>query len=191
MMQHYISNIQYRVTAALLVFALIGSIVLSVLSISVRPASAQTAPQWRVDAQGNITKDGVIFRVKGGSWFGLQGRYEPASDPVNPRGAPMEQYMGNVFWAPSGRTYAGDIAEFKAMGINLVRIPLVPQTLDPNNPQGRDPFLKNTASVRIANSRLALETVIRALNTEGIMVLLDMHSCSNYVGWRKGRFDAR
>jgi endoglucanase len=163
--------------------------------------SAQSAPlavttksisgaRFRVDAQGNITLNGAIFHVRGGSWFGLQGRYEPASDSANPRGAPMEQYMGNVFWAPSGRTYDQDIAEFKAMGINVVRLPLVHQTLDATDPQGTN-FLKNDPSVRIANSRLALETIIKKLNAAGIYVLLDIHSCSNYVDWRKGRLDAR
>ncbi|HEU4328536.1 MAG TPA: cellulase family glycosylhydrolase, partial [Roseiflexaceae bacterium] len=162
------------------------------LGLPISRTSAQAAqPVWRVDAQGNITKDGVIFRVKGGSWFGLEGRHEPSNDPTNPSGAPMEQYIGNVFWASSSRTIAGDIAEFKQLGINTVRLPLVPQTLDPNNPQGRDPYLKNSPSVRIANSRLALETIIKELDKAGIAVLLDIHSCSNYVGWRKGRFDAR
>jgi aryl-phospho-beta-D-glucosidase BglC (GH1 family) len=146
---------------------------------------------WRVDAQGNITRNGVIFRVKGGSWFGLQGRYEIATDPTNPRGAPMEQYMGNVFWAPSGRTYAQDVTEMKNLGINLVRLPLVHQTLDNNDAQGRDPNLKNDTSVRIQGSRTALAAVIRALDAGGIEVLLDIHSCSNYVDWRKGRLDAR
>ena len=148
-------------------------------------------PVWRVDAKGNLTKDGVIFRVKGGSWFGLEGRHEPSDDPTNPGGAPMEQYMGNVFWAPTSRTYKQDAAEFKAMGINLIRLPLVHQTLDANDPQGKDPYLKNDKSVKIANSRLALETIIKELDAVGIQVLLDVHSCSNYVGWRKGRFDAR
>ena len=115
----------------------------------------------RVDAQGNITKDGVIFHVKGGSWFGLQGRYEPASDPDNPRGAPMEQYIGNVFWAPSGRTIMQDLNEMKALGINVIRLPLSHQTLDATDPQGTD-FLKNDPSVQIANSRLALETIVKA-----------------------------
>ena len=77
------------------------------------------------------------------------------------------------------------------MGINVIRLPLVPQTLDPNNAQGRDPFLKNHSSVRIANSRLALETMIRAADAANIEEMLDIHSCSNYVGWRKGRLDAR
>lgn len=180
-----------------LAVCLLGAVgIVSVLPVSVddptNSASAQAAqPVWRVDAKGNLTKDGVIFRVRGGSWFGLEGRHEPSDDPTNPSGAPMEQYIGNVFWAPTNRTYAQDAAEFKAMGINLVRLPLVPQTLDANDPQGREPFLKNNPSVRIANARLALETIIKELDKVGIEVLLDIHSCSNYVGWRKGRFDAR
>ena len=52
-------------------------------------------------------------------------------------------------------------------------------------------MLKNHPSVRIANSRLALETMIQAAAPHNIEVLLDIHSCSNYVGWRKGRLDAR
>jgi endoglucanase len=174
--------------------ATIATILLSSLGIPVNLVSAQAQqPVWRVDAQGNITKDGVIFHVRGGSWFGLEGRHEPSNDPTNPSGAPMEQYMGNVFWAPSSRTYAGDVAEFKTMGINLVRLPLSPQTIrdNPPDPQGMAPYLKNTDSVKIANARLALETVIKELDKAGIMVLLDMHSCSNYIGWRAGRFDAR
>jgi aryl-phospho-beta-D-glucosidase BglC (GH1 family) len=150
-----------------------------------------TAQPWRVDAQGNITNNGTIFRVKGGSWFGLEGRHEPSNDTTNPSGAPMEQYMGNVFWAVSGRTYDQDISEFKSMGINVVRLPVSPQTLTGTDPQGMAPFLKNAPAVVIANSRLALETIIKKLNTAGVYVLLDMHSCSNYVNWRKGRFDAR
>lgn len=184
-------NRRWMIAAAVVV---IVSMLLSSLGTPVNLASAQTAqPVWRVDAQGNITKDGVIFRVRGGSWFGLEGRHEPSNDPTNPSGAPMEQYMGNVFWMPSNRTYAQDAAEFKAMGINLVRLPLSPQTLrnNPPDPQGMAPYLKNNDTVKIANSRLALETIIKELDKVGIMVLLDLHSCSNYIGWRKGRFDAR
>ncbi|RPJ50219.1 MAG: glycoside hydrolase family 5, partial [Methanobacteriota archaeon] len=179
---------------AVAALAMIASVLLSSLGTPARLVSAQASqPVWRVDAQGNITKDSVIFRVKGGSWFGLEGRHEPSNDPTNPSGAPMEQYMGNVFWAPSSRTYAQDVAEFKAMGINLVRLPLSPQTLRNNPPdsQGMAPYLKNNDSVKIANARLALETVIKELDKAGIMVLLDIHSCSNYIGWRAGRFDAR
>ncbi len=77
------------------------------------------------------------------------------------------------------------------MGINVIRLPLVPQTLNANDPQGTGNVLKNHSSVRIANSRLALETMIRAADAANIEVMLDIHSCSNYVGWRKGRLDAR
>ncbi len=187
-MKQYISIKRWPV--ALLVLAIIGSLVLSV--IGSRSASAQTGQAvFLVDANGNITKNGTPMRIKGGSWFGLQGRHEPSNDATNPSGAPMEQYMGNVFWASSSRTYDQDIAEFVSMGINTVRLPLTHQTLDANDPQGKAPNLKNTASVVIANSRLALETVAKKLDAAGISILWDIHSCSNYVDWRKGRLDAR
>src|SRR5689334_20688905 len=106
MMQQHISNFKHRAMSVLLVFALIGSIALSMLAFPMSPASAAGTPiVFRVDANGNITANGVPFRVKGGSWFGLQGRHEPSNDATNPSGAPMEQYMGNVFWNPSSRTY--------------------------------------------------------------------------------------
>lgn len=150
---------------------------------------------FRVNAQGRITRNGTVFPVHCGSWFGLEGRHEPSNDPTNPSGAPMEIYMGNTFWANggagTGRTIQQTMTEITAMGVNMVRLPVVPQTLNANDPQGRDPFLKNHQSVRIANSRLALETFIRLAAQNNIQVLLDMHSCSNFVGWRKGRLDAR
>src|ERR1051326_374244 len=188
-MQH-ISNSKQRFMATVWGLVLIGSIVLSMQGLSVRPAHAAPVV-FRVDANGNLTANGVAFRVKGGSWFGLQGRHEPSTDSVNPSGAPLEQYMGNVFWNPSSRTYAGDAAEFKAMGINVVRVPVSPQTLTGTDPQGMSPYLKNSPSVVIPNSLDAPKTVVQVLDAQGIYVLLDIHSCSNYVDWRKGRLDAR
>jgi endoglucanase len=133
--------------------------------------------------------------VRCGNWFGLEGRHEPSNDATNPSGAPMEQYIGNTFWANggagTGRTIAQTMQEISGMGINMIRLPLVPQTLNANDPQGTGSVLKNHPSVRIANSRLALETMIKAADAANIEVLLDVHSCSNYVGWRKGRLDAR
>ncbi|MBN2532202.1 MAG: cellulase family glycosylhydrolase [Spirochaetales bacterium] len=161
-------------------------ILLGAIVLLVSPAFAQT---WRVNDQGDITLDGQVFRIKGGAWFGLEGRHEPSDDPNNPSGAPMEMYIGNVWWASSNRTYEGDAQEFAQMGINTVRIPLVHQTLDDNDPQGREPFLKNTESVRINGARSALETVIQACDDAGMYVILDIHSCNNYVGWRAGRID--
>lgn len=167
-------------------------IVLGAFLLLVSSAFAQSAPVWTVDDMGNILKDGTVFRIKGGSWFGLEGRHEPSNDQDNPSGAPMEMYMGNVFWQESGRTYDQDIREFKQIGFNTIRLPVVPQTLDANDPQGStDKFLKNAPSVKIANSRLAMETVIKKLDAAGLYVMLDIHSCSNYVGWRAGRLDAR
>jgi endoglucanase len=150
---------------------------------------------FRVNANGRITKNGTLFPVRCGSWFGLEGRHEPPDDDRNPSGAPMEQYIGNTFWANNnqgtGRTIAQTMSEIAGMGINVIRLPLVPQTLSTNDPQGTGNVLKNHPSVVIANSRLALETMIRAADAANIEVMLDVHSCSNYVGWRKGRLDAR
>ncbi len=166
-------------------------LLIAAIMVIVICATASAADVWAVDSNGNITLNGAVFRVKGGSWFGLEGRYEISSDANNPRGAPMELYMGNVWWASSSRTIAGDAQEIKNMGFNVVRLPLVPQTLDDNDPQGRDPVLKNTASVRIQGAFSALKAVIAACTSAGLYVLLDIHACSNYIGWRKGRFDAR
>ncbi|MBN2735952.1 MAG: cellulase family glycosylhydrolase [Spirochaetales bacterium] len=166
------------------------SLVLVAIVLLASPIFAQ--PVWRVNQYGQITKDNQVFRIKGGSWFGLEGRHEPSNDQANPSGAPMEQYMGNVFWAPSGRTYDTTIADIKAIGFNTIRLPLAPQALDPKDPQGSTKeFLKNAPEVLIENSRLALETIIKKLDTAGMYVMLDIHSCSNYVGWRAGRLDAR
>ncbi|HEX7509836.1 MAG TPA: cellulase family glycosylhydrolase [Chitinivibrionales bacterium] len=151
----------------------------------------QAANTWAVNDIGDITLNGSVFRIKGGSWFGLEGRAEQSTDEKNPRGAPMEIYMGNVFWSSTSRSLAGDAAEIKSMGFNCIRLPLVPQTLDDNDPQGKDPVLKNTESVRIQGAFSALKALIKACSDAGLYVLLDMHSCSNYVGWRKGRLDAR
>jgi endoglucanase len=160
-----------------------------------RTVSSSANALFRVNAQGRITKNGTHFPVRCGSWFGLEGRHEPSDDPTNPSGAAMEQYIGNTSWANggagTGRTIAQTMSEIAGMGINVIRLPLVPQTLNANDPQGTGSVLKNHSSVRIANSRLALETMIRAADAANIEVMLDVHSCSNYVGWRKGRLDAR
>lgn len=150
---------------------------------------------FRVDSMGRITKNGEVFPVHCGSWFGLEGRHEPSSDPTNPSGAPMELYVGNTFWANggagTGRTIQQTMTEIAGIGINVVRLPVVVQTLDPNDPQGTGSVLKNHSSVRVPNSRQALEEFIQLADQNNIEVILDVHSCSNYVGWRAGRLDAR
>lgn len=136
-----------------------------------------------------------MFPVQCGSWFGLEGRHEPSNDATNPSGAPMELYLGNTFWVNggggSGRTMQQTMSEITAMGINVVRFPVVPQTLDPNDPQGTGSVLKNHESVLIPNARQAMEEFIIAADQNNIEVMLDIHACSNYVGWRAGRLDAR
>jgi aryl-phospho-beta-D-glucosidase BglC (GH1 family) len=145
--------------------------VLIVLAAMMLIASFAQAAQFRVNSSGVITVDGVPTQVKGGSWFGLEGRHEPSDDPNNPSGAPMEMYMGNVWWAESGRTYDQDIQEFKSMGFNTIRLPIAPQTLNASDPQGMAPYLKNAPSVVIANAYLAMTTVIQKLTLLVCMLL--------------------
>jgi endoglucanase len=146
---------------------------------------------FRVNANGQITKNGTVLPVHCGNWFGWEGRHEPSNDPTNPSGAPMEQYVGNVFWNPTGRTIQQTMTEIKAQGLTVLRIPIAPQTLDASDPQGMAPNLKNDPSVRQTTARQGLEDFIKLANTNNIQLFLDIHSCSNYVGWRKGRLDAR
>lgn len=162
---------------------------------TVATIAPQPAAIFRVNDQGRITKDGQIMDVQCGSWFGLEGRHEPSTDPINPSGASLELYVGNTNWvnsgAGSGRTIQQTMDEIKALGINVVRMPIAPQTLDPTDPQGLPPNLKNHESVVSPNARQALEDFLVLADQNDIEVMLDMHSCSNYLGWRAGRLDAR
>ncbi len=150
---------------------------------------------FRVNAQGNLTKDNQLVPARCGNWFGLEGRHEPSNDATNPSGAPMELYVGNMWWvngsAGSGRTIQQTMTELKNAGITMLRLPIVPQTLDATDPQGLNPNLKNHQSVRQTNSRQALEDFIKLADQNDIQIFIDIHSCSNYVGWRAGRIDAR
>ena len=154
-----------------------------------------TAGQYRVDAEGNITDGGTLFNVRCGNWFGLEGQHEPPDAENNASGAPMELYVGNMFWSESGRTIQQTMTEIKELGINMIRLPIAPQTLDPSDPQGigsvqEGGVLKNAASVLQENARQAMEDFIILADDNDLKVLVDIHSCSNYVGWRAGRLDS-
>lgn len=177
----------------------VSSAVSSVASSSVSSASSSSTPgttgRFRVDSTGTITKNGSPFPVQCGAWFGLEGQHEPKDAEYNPNGAPMELFVGNMWWADTGRTMQQTMTEIKNVGINVLRIPIAPQTLDPTNPQGigdvrAGGVLKNHASVRQTNARQALEDFIKLADQNGIDVIIDIHSCSNYVGWRGGRLDS-
>ena len=162
---------------------------------STSSSSSSGGGVFRVDATGNITKNGEVLPVRCGNWFGLEGQHEPSDAENNPGGAPLELYVGNMWWVDSGRTIQQTMSEITAQGINMVRLPIAPQTLNPNDPQGvgdvrNGGVLKNHESVQQTNSRQALEDFIIQANENDIQVLIDIHSCSNYVGWRAGRLDA-
>lgn len=163
---------------------------------SASSSSAAVSGVFRVDATGNITKNGTVLPVQCGNWFGLEGQHEPADAANNPDGAPMELYVGNMWWADTGRTIQQTMTEIKERGITVIRLPIAPQTLDANDPQGRGDIqaggvLKNHPSVRQTSARQAMEDFIKLADENDLQVVVDIHSCSNYVGWRAGRLDAR
>lgn len=158
--------------------------------------SQQPKDAFRVNDFGTITKNGEAVPMHCGAWFGLEGQFEPKNAEHNPGGAPMELYLGNMWWNPSGRTIQKTMDEIKAQGFNVIRLPIAPQTLNANDPQGigwvsDGGVLKNDELVRQQNSRQALEDFIKLADENGINVILDMHSCSNFIGWRAGRLDAK
>ena len=110
-------------------------------------ATFNTAPTgnavFRVNPQGRITKNNQLFPVRCGSWFGLEGRHEPSNDPTNPSGAPMEQYIGNTFWANggqgTGRTIQQTMSEIVHAGINVIRLPRGAADAGSEQPAGHGP----------------------------------------------------
>jgi len=134
-----------------------------------------------------VTKDGSVLPVRCGNWFGLEGKHEESGP------APMELYIGNMFYAKSNRTIESNMKEIKGMGINTIRLPIAPQTLDPNDPMGRRDagFHKNNPDLYpYATARDAMLGFLKIARDHDMNVMIDIHSCSNYVGWRAGRLDA-
>ncbi|MDA7747370.1 glycoside hydrolase family 5 protein, partial [Psychromonas sp.] len=151
------------------------------------------------DDSGNVVKAGEVLPLNCVSWFGLEGQFEPKDAANNPGGAPMELYLGNMWWANSGagtgRTIEQTMQEIVAQGVNLIRVPIAPQTLDATNEQGigdvqAGGVLKNHEDVRQLNSRQALTDFIIAADKYDLNVIIDIHSCSNYLGWRAGDLEA-
>ncbi len=156
-----------------------------------------TSGVFRVNPEGRILKNGQVQPIRCGNWFGLEGQHEEDG------GAPMELYIGNMWWDDTGRTIASDMTEIKGLGFNTIRLPIAPQTLvqghpdgqgsrDQNAPAGKKGNnLKNTYSAyQYDDAYDAMIGFLEEAKKEDMNVMIDIHSCSNYVGWRAGRLDA-
>lgn len=108
----------------------------------------------------------------------------------------MELYVGNMWWNPTGRTIKKTMDETKAQGLNMVRLPIAPQTLSETDPQGinkPEHQMKNAGTSADPIQKNALDGLKHFLDVakaNSVRVLIDIHSCSNYVGWRAGVLDA-
>ena len=152
------------------------------------PQSSGTTGAFRVDSQsGRLMHNGAPLQVRGGSWFGLEGQ-----DDLQRPGA-MELYIGSVFWAdPSNmRTIEETMQEVgSSMNLNTIRVPLAPQCLVPGHADGLPSLYNNDPEhYPYADCREALEDFLVQADANDLYVILDIHSCSNHVGWRAGSLD--
>jgi hypothetical protein len=157
------------------------------------PATSNKNGAFRVNSNGKLTHNGSPFQVRGGNWFGLEGQ-----DDILRPGA-MELYIGSVFWASAGnqRTIKKTMEEITAAPLNLntIRVPVAPQTLVKGHSDGL--YSRSDAKIRnndptlypYADSLEALEDFLVQAAANNLYVILDMHSCSNHIGWRAGKID--
>ena len=150
------------------------------------PESSGTTGAFRVSG-GRLTHDGTPLQVRGGSWFGLEGQ-----DDLQRPGA-MELYIGSVYWADPSvmRTIEQTMQEVRSsMNINTIRLPLAPQCLVPGHPDGLSSLYNNSPEYYpYSDCREALEDFLVQADQHDLYVVLDIHSCSNHVGWRAGSLD--
>lgn len=111
----------------------------------------------------------------------------------------MELYVGSVFWADASnkRTIEKTMQEITAapLSFNTIRLPIAPQTLVKGHPDGdytrTDVKIRNNDPEIYAygDAREALEDFIKLAAANNLYVILDIHSCSNHIGWRAGWVD--
>lgn len=165
------------------------------------PADARPTPEssgingaFRVNTKnGHLMRNGAEFQVRGGNWFGLEGQDD------NARPGAMELYIGSVFWADDSvkRTIDQTMQEIQssALKFNTIRLPIAPQTLVPGHPDGdysrTDEKVENNDPdfYPYPDSYEALEGFLKKAAENNLYVILDMHSCSNHIGWRAGKID--
>ncbi|WP_437684172.1 glycoside hydrolase family 5 protein [Sorangium sp. So ce131] len=158
------------------------------------PESSGKAGKFRVKREnGKVTVDGQEIQVRGGNWFGLEGQ-----DDLQRPGA-MELFIGAMSWADAGakRTIVQTMMELTSSNLkfNTIRLPIAPQTLIEGHKDGDyssdDPKIRNNdaTSYPYANALEALEDFLKKADQNNLYVILGMHSCSNHIGWRKGKLN--
>ncbi|HMA93364.1 MAG TPA: cellulase family glycosylhydrolase, partial [Polyangiaceae bacterium] len=157
------------------------------------PESSGVKGKFRVNSTGKLTADGKEFQLRGGNWFGLEGQ-----DDLQRPGA-MELYIGAVSWADAAnkRTIEQTMKEITGspLSFNTIRLPVAPQTLVKGHEDGdysrTDVKIRNNDSEKYPykDAREALEDFIKQAAKNNLYVILDIHSCSNHIGWRAGWVD--
>ncbi|WP_438003916.1 cellulase family glycosylhydrolase [Sorangium sp. So ce321] len=158
------------------------------------PETAGVPGKFRVKRDnGRLTDNGTEFQVRGGNWFGLEGQ-----DDLERPGA-MELFIGSMWWAENSapRTIEKTMKELtsSALKFNTIRLPIAPQTLIEGHEDGdysiMTPRIKNNDPdvYPYANAYEAFTDFLKQADANGLYVIIGIHSCSNHIGWRKGRLD--
>jgi endoglucanase len=142
---------------------------------------------FQVDARtGRIVHNGTEIQVRAASWFGLEGQ----DDLAQP--GRMELYIGSPRWANAGqtRTIEQTMQQIKdEVGLNTVRLPIAPQCLVPDHPDGVAAVSNNAPEFAQPDCLTALKDFLQKADAHDLFVIIDIHSCSNHIGWRAGRLD--
>jgi endoglucanase len=120
-------------------------------------AVAATSPSWAYSVNaGKIYNDaGAPVTIKGVNWFGFE----------------TTNYTVHGLWQVN---WHDQIALMKKQGFNAVRLPVCPTTLKGITPVSID-YSINPDLVGLNSSQL-IDTVVKELSAQGMMILLDHHN---------------
>ena len=107
-----------------------------------------------------------VIKLHGINWFGLE----------------TKALALHGLWQDQS-SIDGYLKIIKDTGLNALRVPLAPETLDPNL-KSQEPWASKWNS-----GREMLEELLVKTQKQGLYVLLDMHTCHYKAGYKTGRID--
>ncbi|GAA4884673.1 hypothetical protein GCM10023235_76990 [Kitasatospora terrestris] len=172
--------------AAVLAAALVAAAVTPVAAAEPpAPAAATTAAQlsdsWTgpLSTRGRYVVDagGNRFKLKAGNWAGAQGTWEGSGDPNDPANNQARQVSHNIPLGLDRVPLAQLTADFRALGLNSVRLPFANAMIHdtapvPDSAVAANPQLKGRTPLQV------YDAVVAALTADGFAVILNNHTTS-------------
>ncbi|MFG2823780.1 glycoside hydrolase family 5 protein [Kitasatospora sp. NPDC048365] len=170
--------------AAALAAALVAAAVTPVVAAE-PPASAaattaaQLSDSWTgpLSTRGRYVVDagGNRFKLKAGNWAGAQGTWEGSGDPNDPANNQARQVSHNIPLGLDRVPLARLTADFRALGLNSVRLPFANAMIHdtapvPDSAVAANPQLKGKTPLQV------YDAVVAALTADGFAVILNNHT---------------